>query len=536
MGPGWSIVLPKGINNLASNVISGKLNDVNDFGAEEGSPFFSDNHYLMKNVDGEIELVTPSKHNYLSSTSLTIPFCDRIGDYAFYGMIYLTDLTTTSNVKTVGNYAFAHDSAAMSLMDIHGSDFYSVGDYSFYNCGSLHYDSIISNLHLSHIGAHAFDKCHFSSVTISSSMLNIGEQAFANNSNLTDVHIDYQDSSSIASDIFDNCPHLANVYVAAKNVSPALALFDNYRDAIQSIEIHGSGSVYDSSVADYPALASVTFTDTDFTIIPSGFFEDDVCLSNVIIPDTVTSIETHAFNNTGITSIDLTNLSNVEIEDGAFNNCQELASISLNYDSTDNVGNVFTNCGAINTITIHYDGKEGDEIHIQHEYFSNLQFVENIVFVNDSDYDTIKIHFDTSCFKGCVSLRTITMPDFELASLGNYVFEDCRSLNLNQPGTVNFLTNLSSYPEGTFYGCESLSGILFTDTTSIGRYAFAGCSSLGDTGDIILTSDSLTYVGTGAFAYISPGKAIKYDHTKTSTWDSDWNLNFYGSLVDMANV
>ena len=131
-----------------------------------------------------------------------------------------------------------------------------------------------------------------------------------------------------------------------------------------------------------------------------------------------------------------------------------------------------------------------------------------------------------SAFEGCSSLTSITIPD-SVTSIGRSAFEGCSSLTnitVNSNNTAysskrgdlynKDKTELLRYAAGktaasfvipdsvtsiggyAFEGCSSLTSITIPDgVTSIGGYAFYGCSSLTS----ITIPDSVTSIEAGAF-------------------------------------
>ena len=130
----------------------------------------------------------------------------------------------------------------------------------------------------------------------------------------------------------------------------------------------------------------------DVTTIGKQTFRESK-LTNIIIPDSVTTIETYAFEcTTYLTSITIPN-SVTNIVDGMFALCSSLKNITIP-DSVTSIGeDAFHSCTSIESITI-------------------PNGVTSI-----SDY----------AFLGCSSLASITIAD-SVTNIGNSVFENCNSL------------------------------------------------------------------------------------------------------------
>ena len=326
---------------------------------------------------------------------------------------------------------------------------------------------------------------------------------------------------------------------------------------IKSIDLSGItefGYDDDTDYADYSYdegyiffdckdLASVTLGDS-LEVLPSGTFRGCASLTQIIIPDSVTTIDVVCFYGSGLEQVYLS--ANVEeIGSGA------LASLNMKKIEVD-ANNSYYSC--VNGFLIedggklvsYADGYGVDKIVLPEEVtsvaqhaFANIAYAKEVeipsslktipryAFENATALESVIISegvtkIDMYAFQGCSSLETVQLPE-SLTSIGSGAFRNCVSLkNIVWPSDGSKLTinssafsnaglerlelptniktiqnyafsenkllesvklpeNLTATAQGLFNKCVSLKSIEIPESvTSIGFQTFTGCSSLSE--------------------------------------------------------
>ncbi len=193
-----------------------------------------------------------------------------------------------------------------------------------------------------------------------------------------------------------------------------------------------------------------------------GAFYNCSNLTNVIIPDGVTSIGSQAFYGcSSLTSITIPN-SVTSIGSQAFYGCSSLTSITIPNSVTSIGSYAFRSCSSLTSVTI-----PNSVTSIGEDAFSNCSSLTNITIPNGV---TI---IGSYAFERCSSLTSVTIPN-SVTSIGYHAFYYCSSLT--SIAIPNSVTSIGIY---AFGGCSSLTNVTIPDSvTSMGDYAFSGCSSL----------------------------------------------------------
>ena len=277
-------------------------------------------------------------------------------------------------------------------------------------------------------------------------------------------------------------------------VEPYSGWFNDYADALTIFGANIVSNTYKNGLGvitfdrDVTTIGSFAFSGLDYDSVNTTDVETScIKLESIIIPDSVTTIGVQAFYDcSSLTSVTIPD-SVTTIGEGAFWDCDSLTSVTIG-DSVTTIGNnAFAWCDSLTNVTI------GDSV------------------------TTI----GGSAFYWCDSLTSVTIPNsvttigvgaFAVCNRltefkGKFASEDSRCLivdgilnsfapaGLTEYTTPNSVTTIGSY---AFYGCSSLTSVTIPNSvTEFGDYAFNSCSGL----ESVTIGDSVTKIGYATFAY-----------------------------------
>ena len=269
---------------------------------------------------------------------------------SYYIPSSLTNVTVTGGHILYGAFWGCVNFSSINI----GSGVLSVSPYAFCGCAGLQninvsnnnqtYKSVNGNLYSKN--GQTFILCPANKtgeISISNSVINIGDIAFQNCINITSITIPVG-VTNIGSSAFSGCESLINIIVPDSVITVGANAFANC--PIQN-------AIIPALVAPYiknDELESVEITSGD--ALENSAFLSCASLMSVTLPDTLTSIGTNAFRGcTALTNISLPD-NIIRIGDGAFAYCSGLSGIIMG-DNIEELGvGAFVNCTGFNSITI----------------------------------------------------------------------------------------------------------------------------------------------------------------------------------------
>ncbi len=341
-----------------------------------------------------------------------------------------------------------------------------IGENAFNNC--RHAISVEFSSTVEEIAERAFHRCGFLNVKIGDSVTRIGFSAFASCSSLKTVVLG-ESLEYIESEAFKDCQSLVSVTVS-KNIKEisfnAFSLCDNMQ------------AVY---IEDLVSWMRIKFLNRSAnpTCCANYLYLNGVLLTELIIPEEITVIESMTFDNcSAIESIKFHD-GVTEIKSGAFWGCENLRELTIPGNITIIGGEAFNNCRKLRKVNI----EDGVKL-IGSASFGNCDRLQSVKIPDSVE------SLGSVAFGGCNAMTEAVIGE-GIKSIPDGVFTCCESLI-----TVKCSENVTSINEYAFYGCSSLTNFVHGEQiTEIGDYAFYGCSSLTD----FVHGEQITKIGDYAF-------------------------------------
>ena len=212
---------------------------------------------------------------------------------------------------------------------------------------------------------------------------------------------------SIGQEAFGYCRSLTSISIP------------NTVDSICSGAFFGcGGQLTKTEFVSIESLCRIKFVDAQSNPlkIAKHLYIDDVEITELEIPNTVTSISDYTFYLCrGLTSVVIPN-SVTEIGDWAFSYCSGLTSIDIANSVTTIGGGAFTGCNSLTSITI-----PNSVDSIGGSAFSMCEGLESITIPN-----SVRI-IEGGAFYGCSNLASVTIPN-SVKNIGENAFFKCNNL------------------------------------------------------------------------------------------------------------
>ena len=439
-----------------------------------------------------------------------------LGDYAFANCTSLEFIELPAGITSIGNYAFQGCSSLGEIMLSSSCLLDFIGADVFYGCnvlakitlddtaGSANYSVVTSgeNGEYSMLTDKQFNAVlvppaypaeEGQTITIGEGMSYIGTQAFANNLSLAGKTIIIADTVKEIGDYAFAGTGIVKVIIPASVETLGNDIFA-YCEDIESVVFMG-----------------------DISAIPEGMFRGCTALSQIELPDSVTSIGDYAFEGTTIKNITI-GRNVASIGSYAFSGNESLSVLTFAANSNlQSIGNSAFAGTSISQVSL-----PDSLVSLGQRAFEGCELLTS-VYVSASleemgDY----------AFANCASLTSVTFGDGAQV-VGNYAFANVVNgevVNSNYLAEVELPSTIQSIGNYAFAGNTVIENIDISGVESVGNYAFYGTTAL----TTVTVDESLSYVGISAFE----DSAVSYiDLSGIEYFDA---RSFYGTAVSDGDL
>ena len=511
-----SIYIPKSVKNVGSFRGCTEIEEVT---VDEDSPYyFVDSNCI---IEKETKTLVSAFKNSEIPKNETV---ERIGDSAFWGHKYITELIIPENIKSIGVCAFSYCTELTSIKipdSVTSIDSSAFSDTGYYN-NDLNWENgalYISN----HLITVNDCLCEY---TIKDGTITIADGAFGNNNRLRIVTIP-NSVTSISDHAFSNCTGLTSITIPNSVTSIGHHAF-SYCTGLTSITIPnsvtsigwgafcGCTGLREVHTNDIVKWCNIDFRDCDSNPLyyAHNLYLNGEIAVNLVIPGNVTKIKDNAF-------VNCTSIENAVISDGAisighhaFSGCTGLTSITIPNSVTSIGWEAFSGCSKVTSL------KLPDNIDIREigtdafkdcpayeEHGSCIWSFDKTILTIRGDgiiknysqrkYSITKVILKQGitginyAFSNCTGLTSITIPD-SVTSIAYGAFSGCTGLT-----SITMPNGITSIEHNTFSGCTGLTSITIPNSvTSIGWEAFSDCTGLTS----ITIPNSVTSISRDVFS------------------------------------
>ena len=461
---------------------------------------------------------------------LTVPDgVEMIPPSAFAYCGKLTEIQLGSRLTEIGKNAFTDCSALTSI--VIPESVTVIGEYAFADCEKL--ENVLLGGHVETVGAYAFSAMPaLKTITLPNSVRSIGEGAFFNSealknvtlgSGVEEISLGAFMNTALWKESAQNEVYVGNWFLGCKDPSATTVTFKNDTVGIASLSLYGNTTLTDLVLPD------------SVKIIGEAAFALSK-INNAVLGYGVEIIGEQAFASCkNLSTVILGSFDYIEgtlgasnlktIGSYAFQGCAVLEKIEIP-DTVETVGSyVFRESGIWNAASggLVYAGNwlvdHKEEVSGEVTVKDGTVGIANYAFYQCKTVSSIKLPASVkvigrAAFYECAELTGVELPD-SLKEIKDYTFYRCTRLKLSV-----LPASLKTIGRSAFYKCGSVYTDLDTDTAedrfsipdsveTIGDYAFYGCGQgiKGLTGEIseakgideLVIGNGVKSIGNNAF-------------------------------------
>ncbi len=535
---------------------------------------------LLKGVDnslaGDVNLPSDVTAYYLSGWKVT-----GLDEYALLNNTKITALTIPASIETIATNALSGMTALTQInVAADNKKFISTDGVLFTTGGyTLRQFPIAKATQYEvpdgtkAIGRDAFYKSNLTSITLPSSIIQIGYDAFGYCTKLKEINIPAK-ATAIGEYAFDHCTSLTTVTLPKLTELPKFMF--NYCSALTTIDfpstltIIGEGAFTRCSKLKSVALPSITE-------LAKNAFNNCTSLTNIVLPASLQTIGEKAFNNcTALNAITCWMEDPIALPDNAFpevvyNNASlkvPVASVEKykaanGWKKFKNIVGVIDFADAkVKAICVENWDSDGDaEIDLaEAAAVTSLGALfrenKNIKTFDELRYFTGLTKIDDNAFRSCTLLQSVVVPA-NVTEIGKYAFYACYALtDLSLPEGLKTIgdygigactnlkeivlpSTLTTIKTRAFYYDKKLASISIpAAVTSIGASAFSSCSVLLDVTANMLKPCAIASNVFSANTFDNATLTVPYGaydiYKTTNYWSKFANINTQAGMMTIS--
>lgn len=515
-----SVKIPESVTSIGEGAFDGCDGLRSITVADDNPGFLSQSGILYNKVPTEILYVPQG-----ITGSVTIPSgVTSIGNSAFGGRRGLAGVSIPDSATNIGYDAFYGCSKLTSVTI--GSGMTSIGDQAFYNCDSL--------VEVKYTG----DIASWCEISGLSQLTSNSRKLYIDGNEITGDLVIPNSVTRIEWGAFRGCSNLTSITIPSSvtNIGEEAFLCG---DSLKEIR-------YTGNIASWCAISGLDNISFNVLYIDGNKIEGDL-----ILPEDITSIGSYVFYRcVGLTSVTIPS-SVTNIDEHAFSGkCVLYCEASEKPSGWDDHwcgGRIIWNCknndkdkdGYAYTVVdgIMYKLKDGEAIIIdQQGRTSGAVNIPNSITHNNNKYKVMRI--EKGAFAGCSGLVSVTVPD-SVTFIGQGAFSNCDRLvgltvaknnkkffsSGNCIITKDYIDSNVSSANTLIAGCKT--SVIPTDGSVryIGKGAFVGCTSLAS----VTIPESVISVGIGYndddHPFYGCNSLIIYcEKEEPAKWSQRWNI------------
>lgn len=416
------------------------------------------------------------------------------------------------SLKYVGTYAFADSPKLRSLITAEGSALEEIGDYAFYNCGTLS-NIVFQRRGLKRIGNGAFANCLSVSnnrenayLLVPETVESIGQRAYYGTAlwnEPTEEGIIYAGNWVVG---YANITQ-SEVALSENVEGIADAAFANCEIITGVQNLNRVRYIGEAAFSGCTALTSVSLSRNLQSIGAQTFFGCSSLISlGTSLPRSLEEVGVLAFAGcSALTSLDFSVTALTTLDVGAFWGCSSLNELIFGDDLETIGAYAFCQCVAVTSVKL-----PASVIYVGERAFSNCDSLAELDLGSTEFIGPL-------AFSKCISLKELTLPA-TVKEVGDFAFF-CAGIE-----KINFSEGLKRIGACAFYRLEGLSSLsLPASLEYIGENAFRDCVRLGS----VIMCGEIGYIGPHAF-YKCFNMTVysAAPMTASAAWDGLWNSSF----------